>query len=99
MGIPIFPRGGGDCAHGCLEPGRNPGSPGPPDRVKLGRDERRAAMLMEEEPGKPASASRMTLAIITQPGQANAFGTLHGGVLLRLADECGAISALRHVGR
>src|SRR5262249_24614178 len=26
------------------------------------------------------------------------FGSLHGGVLLRLADECGAIAALRHVG-
>jgi uncharacterized protein (TIGR00369 family) len=39
------------------------------------------------------------LAIITQPGQANPYGTLHGGVLLRLADECGAIAALRHVGK
>ena len=56
-------------------------------------------MLMEEDPAKPASASRMSLAIITQPGQANPYGTLHGGVLLRLADECGAISALRHAGR
>src|SRR4029077_13600780 len=44
---------------------------------------------------KPASASRMSLAVITHPGQANAFGTLHGGVILRLADECGAIVALR----
>jgi uncharacterized protein (TIGR00369 family) len=40
----------------------------------------------------------MSLAIITDPGQANAFGTLHGGVILRLADECGAIVALRHSG-
>ena len=47
---------------------------------------------------KPASASRMSLSIITQPGQANAFGTLHGGVVLRLADECGATAALRHSG-
>jgi uncharacterized protein (TIGR00369 family) len=56
-------------------------------------------MLMEEDPAKPASASRMSLAIITEPAQANAYGTLHGGVILRLADECGAICALRHVGR
>jgi uncharacterized protein (TIGR00369 family) len=48
---------------------------------------------------RPASASRVSLAIITDPGQANAFGTLHGGVLLRLADECGAVAALRHAGR
>jgi uncharacterized protein (TIGR00369 family) len=47
---------------------------------------------------KPASASRMSLAVITHPGQANAFGTLHGGVILRMADECGAIVALRHAG-
>jgi uncharacterized protein (TIGR00369 family) len=47
---------------------------------------------------KPAAASRQSLAIITAPGQANAYGTLHGGVLLRLADECGATAALRHAG-
>jgi uncharacterized protein (TIGR00369 family) len=56
-------------------------------------------MPTDENSPKPASASRMSLAIITDPGQANAFGTLHGGVLLRLADECGAISAMRHSGR
>jgi uncharacterized protein (TIGR00369 family) len=47
---------------------------------------------------RPASASRMSLAMITHPGQANAFGTLHGGVILRMADECGAIVSLRHAG-
>jgi uncharacterized protein (TIGR00369 family) len=53
---------------------------------------------MTEQPAKPSAASRLTLSILTEPGQANAFGTLHGGVLLRLADECGAIAALRHAG-
>lgn len=47
---------------------------------------------------KRAADSRVSLAIITDPGQANAMGTLHGGVLLRLADECGAVAALRHAG-
>ena len=47
---------------------------------------------------RAAAASRVSLSIITEPGQANPYGTLHGGVLLRLADECGAIAALRHVG-
>ncbi len=56
-------------------------------------------MWTEEPPAKPASESRMSLAIITEPGQANAFGTLHGGVMLKLADECGAIAALRHAGK
>jgi uncharacterized protein (TIGR00369 family) len=47
---------------------------------------------------RAATASRVSLSIITEPGQANPYGTLHGGVLLRLADECGALAALRHVG-
>jgi uncharacterized protein (TIGR00369 family) len=45
-----------------------------------------------------ASDSRSTLAIITDPSQANAFGSIHGGVILRLADECGALAAFRHSG-
>ncbi len=45
-----------------------------------------------------ASASRSTLAIITDPSQANPFGSIHGGVILRLADECGALAAFRHSG-
>lgn len=49
-------------------------------------------------PAKRPADSRVSLAIITDPGQANAFGTIHGGVLLRLADECGAVAALRHSG-
>ena len=56
-------------------------------------------METEESEAKPASASRMSLAIITEPVHANAFGNIHGGVLLKLADECGAIGALRHAGR
>ena len=47
---------------------------------------------------RSSSASRVSLSILMMPGQANPYGTLHGGVLLRLADECGAIAALRHVG-
>ena len=55
---------------------------------------------MESNPAPPrhASASRSTLAIITDPGQANPFGSIHGGVILRLADECGALAAFRHSG-
>jgi uncharacterized protein (TIGR00369 family) len=53
---------------------------------------------MSIETAKPASASCVSLAIMTHPGQANPYGTLHGGVLVRLADECGALAALRHAG-
>jgi uncharacterized protein (TIGR00369 family) len=50
------------------------------------------------EPPKRPADSRVRLAFITEPAQANFHGTLHGGVLLKLADECGAIAALRHAG-
>lgn len=55
-------------------------------------------MMEDDQTARAAAASRVSLSIITEPGQANPYGTLHGGVLLRLADECGAIAALRHVG-
>ena len=55
-------------------------------------------MTSEAIPAKPASASR-GLAIITEPGHSNPFGTIHGGVILKLVDECGGIAALRHAGR
>ena len=58
-------------------------------------------MESTHEPAKAprrASASRSTLAILTDPGQANPFGSIHGGVILRLADECGALAAFRHSG-
>src|SRR5579875_465618 len=42
--------------------------------------------------------SRSTLAILTEPAQANPFGSVHGGVILHLADECGALAAFRHSG-
>ncbi len=47
---------------------------------------------------KDAACSRTVLALMTEPGHANPFGFVHGGVLLRLADECGGVAALRHVG-
>jgi acyl-CoA hydrolase len=47
---------------------------------------------------RAAATSRVSLSIIIMPGQMNPYGTMHGGVMLRLADECGAIAALRHVG-
>jgi uncharacterized protein (TIGR00369 family) len=55
--------------------------------------------MMDDLSPKPASASRVSLAIITEPAQANPNGTLHGGVILKLVDECGAIAALRHAGK
>ena len=56
-------------------------------------------MTSEAIPAKPATASRVNLAIITEPWQSNPNGTIHGGVILKLVDECGAIAALRHAGK
>jgi uncharacterized protein (TIGR00369 family) len=68
-------------------------------RDKLVGKQRSAFMTSEAIPAaKPASASRVTLAIITEPKQANPNNTIHGGVILKLVDECGAIAALRHAG-
>lgn len=42
---------------------------------------------------------RASLSLITRHEHGNAFGTVHGGVILRLADECGALAALHHAPR
>ena len=39
---------------------------------------------------------RASLSLVTRAEHANAFGTVHGGVILRLADEAGALAALHH---
>ena len=41
---------------------------------------------------------RATLAILADPARGNAHGTLHGGEILKLADECGGLAAIRHAG-
>lgn len=41
---------------------------------------------------------RATLAVLADPSRANAFGNLHGGEILKLADECGGLAAIRHAG-
>lgn len=53
---------------------------------------------MDPQPALTTARSRTTLAVLTEPGHANAYGLVHGGVLLRLADECGAVAALRYAG-
>ena len=35
----------------------------------------------------------------TNPEHANLMGNVHGGVILKLCDECGGITASRHAGR
>jgi uncharacterized protein (TIGR00369 family) len=47
-------------------------------------------------PSKPARASRITLSQLMQPEHANLRGDVHGGVIMKLADEAGALAAMRH---
>ncbi|HSR46572.1 MAG TPA: acyl-CoA thioesterase [Anaerolineales bacterium] len=45
---------------------------------------------------KPVAASRVTLSQLMQPEHANSRGDVHGGWIMKLADEAGALAAMRH---
>jgi acyl-CoA hydrolase len=46
--------------------------------------------------GKPVSASCITLSQMMQPDHANILGNIHGGWIMKLVDEAGALAAMRH---
>lgn len=48
---------------------------------------------------KPVSASRVTLAQLMGPQEANLHGNVHGGNLMKLMDEAGGSAAMRHAQR
>jgi uncharacterized protein (TIGR00369 family) len=54
---------------------------------------------MSESNKKHASQSRVTLHQLMLPQHANAFGNVHGGLIMRMVDEAGAICAMRHAQR
>ncbi len=47
-------------------------------------------------PGKKVSQSRVQLAQLMQPSQANHHGNVHGGWIMKLVDEAGALACMRH---
>ncbi len=49
--------------------------------------------------GKPVSASRVSIAQLMQPQHANSAGSVHGGWIMKLVDEAGALAAMRHAHR
>jgi len=53
---------------------------------------------MEGEP-KPVSASRLVLAQVMTPLDANVSGNVHGGNIMKLADTAAGVVAIRHSGR
>jgi acyl-CoA hydrolase len=48
---------------------------------------------------KTVAASRVTLTQLMLPEHANAHGNVHGGNLMKMVDEAGGISAMRHAQR
>jgi uncharacterized protein (TIGR00369 family) len=48
---------------------------------------------------KRVSDSRVTLHQFMQPAHANAMGNVHGGEIVKMADEAAAICAMRHAQR
>lgn len=46
--------------------------------------------------GKPAAASRTELSIAMLPQDANPYGSIHGGVILKNIDAAAAMAAMRH---
>jgi uncharacterized protein (TIGR00369 family) len=49
--------------------------------------------------GRSAAESALTLTMFAQPEHSNSLGNVHGGVILKLCDECGGIIAARHARR
>jgi uncharacterized protein (TIGR00369 family) len=49
-------------------------------------------------PAKSPDNSRSTLSHIMMVTDTNLFGTVHGGVIMKLVDECGGMAAARHSG-
>ncbi|TFH36067.1 MAG: acyl-CoA thioesterase, partial [Anaerolineales bacterium] len=45
---------------------------------------------------KPVKSSRVTLSQLMQPEHANLRGDVHGGWIMKLVDEAGALAAMRH---
>jgi uncharacterized protein (TIGR00369 family) len=48
---------------------------------------------------KTSNETATTLTLFLQPEHSNSLGTVHGGVVLKLCDECGGIVARRHARR
>lgn len=45
---------------------------------------------------KTSRASRISIAQLMQPEHANNYGNVHGGWIMKLADEAGALACMRH---
>ncbi len=55
-------------------------------------------MTSTDLPPKTIKASRIQIAQLMEPEHANSQGNVHGGWIMKLADEAGALAAMRHSG-
>jgi uncharacterized protein (TIGR00369 family) len=55
--------------------------------------------MMDREAPKPIRASRITLSQLMHPEHANLLGNVHGGWVMKLVDEAGALACMRHAQR
>lgn len=51
---------------------------------------------MSEQNGKKIEDSKVTLNLLMGQQNANSLGNVHGGVIMKLVDEAGAIAAMKH---
>lgn len=49
-----------------------------------------------EQQGKTITESRVTLSMLMGTQDTNNLGNVHGGVIMKMVDEAGALAALRH---
>ena len=52
--------------------------------------------MTEELSPKTIEESRVSLSLLMGPQDVNGLGNVHGGVIMKLVDEAGALAALRH---
>jgi len=55
--------------------------------------------MTETLTAKPISVSRIMLAQLMHPEHANLLGNVHGGWIMKLVDEAGALTCMRHAQR
>ncbi len=55
--------------------------------------------MTESNTSKPVSASRITLSQLMHLEHANLLGNVHGGWIMKLMDEAGALACMRHAQR
>lgn len=52
--------------------------------------------MADSHPAKSIAKSRVSLSSVMGPHDTNIHGNIHGGVIMKLVDEVGALAAVRH---